>query len=32
VALACPIDEAIWTDWVTEQVMKSYPVLTEEVS
>lgn len=20
--LACPIDEAIWTDWVTEQVMK----------
>jgi 1,5-anhydro-D-fructose reductase (1,5-anhydro-D-mannitol-forming) len=21
-ALACPIEEAIWTDWVTEQVMK----------
>jgi predicted dehydrogenase len=21
-ALACPIGEAIWTDWVTEQVMK----------
>jgi predicted dehydrogenase len=21
-ALACPIDEAIWTDWVTEQVMQ----------
>ena len=23
VALACPIEEAIWTDWVTEQVVKS---------
>ena len=22
-ALACPIDEAIWTDWVTEQVMRA---------
>jgi 1,5-anhydro-D-fructose reductase (1,5-anhydro-D-mannitol-forming) len=22
-SLACPIDEAIWTDWVTEQVMES---------
>jgi 1,5-anhydro-D-fructose reductase (1,5-anhydro-D-mannitol-forming) len=21
-ALACPIDEAVWTDWVTEQVMQ----------
>jgi hypothetical protein len=21
--VACPIDEAIWTDWVTEQVMKA---------
>jgi len=20
--LACPIEEAIWTDWVTEQVMR----------
>jgi predicted dehydrogenase len=23
-ALACPIDEAIWTDWVTEQVMQGH--------
>jgi predicted dehydrogenase len=23
--LACPIDEAIWTDWVTEQVMRDRP-------
>lgn len=24
--LACPIGEAIWTDWVTEQVMQASPV------
>jgi len=23
VAIACPIDEAIWTDWVTQQVMEA---------
>lgn len=27
--LACPIDEAIWTDWVTEQVMQTRRVAGE---